>query len=47
MEDAFLVSAVNAAVSMIEMEGDKAFAALRDKSSQFVFLVTYIFADTP
>lgn len=47
MEEVFLANAVNAAVSLIEMEGDKAFAALRDKSSQFVLLGTYIFVDTP
>ncbi|MFA5143589.1 MAG: cache domain-containing protein [Candidatus Omnitrophota bacterium] len=47
VEDAFLINAVNEAVALVEREGRKAFGALRDKSSQFVFLGTYIFIDTP
>ena len=47
MEDTFLINAVDAAVELIEKEGTTAFNALRDKSSQFVFLGTYIFVDTP
>jgi len=47
MEEAFLINAVNAAVKLIEKDGKKAFDTLRDKSSQFVFLGTYIFVDTP
>lgn len=47
MEEAFLMSAVDAAVALIEKEGTDAFSKLRDKSSQFIFLGTYIFVDTP
>ncbi|MDP2929318.1 MAG: cache domain-containing protein [Candidatus Omnitrophota bacterium] len=47
MEEAFLINAVDAAVALIEKEGTTAFSALRDKSTQFVFLGTYIFVDTP
>jgi hypothetical protein len=47
MEEAFLVNAVDSAAALIEKEGPGAFDALRDKSSQFVFLGTYIFVDTP
>jgi len=47
MEDIFLIDAVNAAVALIEKEGKGAFNTLRDKASQFVFLGTYIFVDTP
>lgn len=47
IEDAFLVNAVDSAAALIEKEGRKAFDTLRDKSSQFVFLGTYIFVDTP
>jgi len=47
MEDIFLVDTVNAAAALIEKEGKSAFNTLRDKSSQFVFLGTYIFVDTP
>lgn len=47
MEDAFLINAVDAAAALIEKEGKNAFNTIRDKSSQFVFLGTYIFVDTP
>lgn len=46
-EDIFLINAVDEAVALIEREGRRAFDTLRDKSSRFVFLGTYIFVDTP
>ena len=47
IEDAFLINAVDAAVALIEKKGTAAFSIIRDKASQFVFLGTYIFVDTP
>ncbi|MCX5678954.1 MAG: cache domain-containing protein [Candidatus Omnitrophica bacterium] len=47
VEDIFLINAVDAAVALIEKKGTAAFDTLRDKTSQFVFLGTYIFVDTP
>lgn len=47
MEKAFIVETVDAAAALIEKEGKSAFPALHDKTSQFLFLNTYIFVDTP
>ena len=47
VEDIFIINAVNAAVALIEKDGPKAFDTLRDKTTQFFFLGTYIFVDTP
>jgi signal transduction histidine kinase len=39
----FVVDAVDAAVELIQKEGEKAFGTLRDKRSQFVYQDTYVF----
>jgi signal transduction histidine kinase len=39
----FVMDAVDAAVELIEKEGDKAFDILRDNRSQFVYQDTYVF----
>ena len=43
IEKAFIVNAVNSAVAMIGEEGVMAFDKMRTKSSEFVFLNTYVF----
>ncbi len=43
VQEEFVVHAVDAAVQLIEEEGEKAFETLRDKRSQFIFQDTYVF----
>lgn len=47
IEKEFIVHIVDQASALIEKEGKAAFPKLRDKSSQFIFLDTYVFVDTP
>lgn len=47
MEKAFIVETVDTAAALIEKEGKNAFSVLHDKTTQFLFLNTYIFVDTP
>lgn len=47
MEKDFIVTAVDAAVALIDKEGEAAFAKLRDKSGPFIFMDIYVFVDSP
>lgn len=47
MEKELISGVVDDAVALIEKEGEKAFAKIRDKTGPFVFLDTYVFVDTP
>ncbi|MBM3243457.1 MAG: hypothetical protein FJZ12_01290 [Candidatus Omnitrophica bacterium] len=46
-EKAFIVDAVESAVSLIEQEGEVVFPKFRDKAGKFLFKDVYIFVDRP
>ena len=46
VERAFVIDVVQQAAALLQREGRKAFATLRDKSSPFFFHNTYVFVDT-
>ena len=47
MDRAFIEDVVNSAATLVADRGRAAFPQLRDKTSPFVFMDTYVFVDTP
>ncbi len=47
MDKAFIADVVNRAATLVERDGKAAFDQLRDKTSPFMFMDTYVFVDDP
>jgi signal transduction histidine kinase len=47
MDRTFIEDIVNSAAALVAARGPESFAELRDKTSRYVFMDTYVFVDTP